>query len=405
MATHPATRNILPVVLAGGAGTRLWPLSRAHYPKQFLRLVGESTMLQQTLERLRVLGCRAPYIVCNQEHRSIAAEQSRKCGVDPGALIVEPAARNTAPAAALAALKATDGGADPVLFVLPADHHVADETAFATAVGNAIEVAEAGSIVVFGVRPSHAATAYGYIRPGATANDSGAARVAAFAEKPARDVAERYVAEGGWYWNSGMFLFRASVYLDELGRQRPDILGACKAAFEPTDSGSHQAGEAFLRCPAESIDRAVMEKTGHGVVVPADMGWSDVGNWDSLAKLLPWEGRLDRAWGHVETWESRDGFRLKRLTVEPGKTLTVNRRGTRSTVWVVVQGVAEVVRGEKRIPLAQHESTEVAVGKRCRLTNAGEDALVVIEVQIDRSDHIVPIKNEVDPGSRRPRCG
>lgn len=380
-----ATRNILPVVLAGGAGTRLWPLSRAHYPKQFLRLVGESTLLQQTLERLGDLGCRAPYVVCNHEHRFIAAEQCRNCGVDPGAFLIEPAARNTAPAVALAALKATAEGADPVLFVLPADHHVADEAAFAAAVGHAIGFAETGSIVVFGVQPSHAATAYGYIRSGDSANDSGAAKVAAFAEKPARQLADRYLAEGGWYWNSGMFLVRASVYLDELGRERPDIREACTtaAAFKQTDAGFHQAGEAFLRCPAESIDRAVMENTGHGIVVPADMGWSDIGNWDALAELLPWERKRHHPWGHAETSHNRDGFRLKRLTLVPGKTFTVNKRGTRSTVWVVVQGLAEVVRGEQRIPLAQHESTEVTGGVRHRLTNSGEDTLVVIEVQTE----------------------
>ena len=390
-----AIGNILPVILAGGAGTRLWPLSRANYPKQFLRLVGESTLLQQTLERLRGLRCRAPYVVCNHEHRVIAAEQCRNCGVEPGALVIEPAGRNTAPAVALAALKAMAGGADPVLFVLPADHHIADEAAFAAAVGDAVEFAEAGSIVVFGVQPPHPATAYGYIRAGAIANDGGAAKVEAFAEKPARNVAERYLAEGGWYWNSGMFLFRASVYLDELGHHRPDILEACRAAatFEQTDAGSHQAGEAFLRCPAESIDRAVMEKTRRGIVVPADMGWSDIGNWGSLAELLPWERRRQRPWGHAETSQSRDGFRLQRLTVAPGKTFTVIG-GTPSTVWVVVRGLAEVVRGEKRIPLAQHESIEVTGGGRHRLTNAGEVTLVVIQVQTGHSDDIAPVEDE-----------
>ena len=385
MATHPATRNILPVILAGGVGARLWPLSRAHCPKQFLRLTGESSLLQQTLLRLSVLGCRAPYVVCNHEHRSVAAEQCRTCGVAPGALVVEPAARNTAPAAALAALKATTGDADPVLLVLPADHHIADETGFAAAVGRAIEIAEAGSIVVFGIHPPHPATAYGYIRAGATVNDNGVAEVEAFAEKPAPRVAERYLAEGGWYWNSGMFLLRASVYLDELERHRPDILEACTAAaaFEQTEADTHQAGEAFLRCPPESIDRAVMEKTRYGVVVPTDMGWSDVGSWDSLAELLPWEERLDRPWGHAEISHSPDGFRLKRLTVASSKSVSVKMRETGSTVWVVVRGLAEVVRGAERNLLAQGESARLASGVRHRLTNAGEDALEVIEVQTE----------------------
>ena len=264
MANHPATRNILPVVLAGGAGTRLWPLSRANYPKQFLRLFEESSALQQTLLRLSNLRCRAPYVVCNREHRFIAADQCRQCGVDPDALVVEPAGRNTAPAAALAAFRATSEGADPVLFVLPADHHIADEAAFVATVGRAIGFAETGNIVVFGIRPTYPATAYGYIQGGATASDDGVAEVAAFVEKPAGAVAKRYLADGGWYWNSGMFLFRASVYLDELGHHRPDLLDACKdaATAEQADVRFHLAGDALLRCRPESIDRAVMEENG-----------------------------------------------------------------------------------------------------------------------------------------------
>ncbi|MDE0661622.1 MAG: sugar phosphate nucleotidyltransferase [Gammaproteobacteria bacterium] len=385
MATHPATRDILPVVLAGGAGTRLWPLSHPDRPKQFLRLFGESTLLQQTLLRLQVLRCHAPYIVCNHAHRWIAAEQSGKCGVAAGALVIEPAARNTAPATALAALNATAAGADPVLLVLPADHHIADEAAFETTVERAIEFAESGRIVVFGIQPSHPATAYGYIRAGATANDSGVAAVAAFAEKPPVLVAEQYLAEGGWYWNSGMFLLRASVYLDELGRHRPDILEACAAAaaVERTDAGSHQAGEAFLRCPADSIDRAVMERTRHAVVVPADIGWSDVGTWDSLSERLPWEKTRHHPWGRAETCPNRDGFRLQRLTIPPGQALSVTKRGTGATFWVVVHGLGEVVRGMERLLPAEGESTRLPGGVRHRLTNVGEHALEVIEVQTD----------------------
>lgn len=398
MANHPATRDILPVVLAGGTGTRLWPLSQAHHPKQFLRLFGESSLLQQTLLRVGDLRCRAPYVVCNREHRFIAADQCRRCGVDPGALVVEPAGRNTAPAAALAAFTATSDGADPLLLVLPADHHIADEAAFRAAVGRAIEFAEAGNIVVFGIGPSHPATAYGYIRAGATARDGGAAAVAAFAEKPAHAVAKQYLDEGGWYWNSGIFLFRASVYLDELGRHRPDILETCRDAAHAneTDARFHLAGAAFLGCAPESIDRAVMEKTDRGTVVPTDMGWSDVGSWDSLAKVLTWGKSQRRAWGRSETWQSHDGFRLKRLTVAPGEARSAQVRRFRSTAWVVVHGRAEVVHGDKRIPLAQGESTEAIGSGRYRLANTGKDALVLIEVQNGRPDDIVPVVDEAN---------
>ncbi|MCY3620385.1 MAG: sugar phosphate nucleotidyltransferase [Gammaproteobacteria bacterium] len=404
MANHPPTRNILPVVLAGGTGTRLRPLSRAHYPKQFLRLFGESSLLQQTLLRVGDLRCRAPYVVCNREHRFIAADQCRTCGVDPGALVVEPAGRNTAPAAALAAFKATSGGADPVLFVLPADHYIADQAAFRAAVRSAIEFAETGNIVVFGIGPSHPATAYGYIRTGATASDGGVAAVAAFAEKPPPAVARQYLDEGGWYWNSGMFLFRASVYLDELGRHRPDIHEACKDAAhaDETDAGFHLAGDAFLRCAPESIDRAVMEKTDRGTVVPTDMGWSDIGSWDSLAEVLPWREGRDHPWGRVETTRSGDGFDLRRLTIAPGRTLTLTVRGPRSTHWVVVRGLAEVARGAVRLPLARDQSTELTRGLRHSLTNTGDHALLVVEVQTGSQaseDAIVPVEDP-DPDSR-----
>ena len=382
MATHTQTGELLPVVLAGGAGTRLWPLSRQRYPKQFLRLTSEMSLLQQTLKRTGRLRCLAPLVVCNQEHRWIVRNQCRECGVEPGDVVLEPAARNTAPAAALAAFAAIAGGEDPVLIVLPADHHIADETAFASAVSRGVPFAESGSAVVFGIPPSNPATDYGYIRAGAATTDDGSvAKVAAFAEKPPRATAERYVAEGGWTWNSGMFLFRASAYLDELERHRPDIHRACKAAAEVAqpDEGVRRAGDAFLRCPAESIDRAVMENTQRGVVVPADMGWSDVGNWPALAELLRWEKVRHRRWGRTEISRNRHGFRLTRLTLALGKSL--RKRGHPSTHWVVVRGCAEVFRGTERLLLGPNESTQLPNGVRHRLTNAGQGALEVIEVQ------------------------
>ncbi|MDE0191735.1 MAG: sugar phosphate nucleotidyltransferase [Gammaproteobacteria bacterium] len=384
MTTHTQSGELLPVVLAGGSGTRLWPLSRESYPKQFLRLTGEMSLLQQTLTRTGGLRCLAPFVVCNEEHRLIVADQCRECGVEPSAVVLEPAARNTAPAAALAAFTAIAGGADPVMIVLPADHHIADETAFASAVSRGVPFAESGSVVVFGILPSSPATDYGYIRAGTAATDDGSVRkVAAFAEKPPRETAEQYLAEGGWTWNSGMFLVRASVYLDELERHRPDIHHACNAAVETEqpDEGFHRAGDAFHGCPAESIDRAVMENTHRGVVVSTDMGWSDVGNWPALAELLPWEEVRLRGWGRAETSRNRDGFRLTRLTLAQGKSLSLNEHGHQSTHWVVVRGLAEVVLGTERLLLGANESTHLPKGVRNRLTNAGHDALVVIEVE------------------------
>lgn len=384
MATRLATSNILPVVLAGGSGKRLWPLSREHRPKQFLRLLGETTLLQRTLIRLGRLQCRAPYVVCNREHRRLALEQCAECGLEASAFVIEPAARNTAPAAALAAFKATQGGADPVLLVLPADHHIADESAFAAAVGRGVGFAEADRMVVFGVRPSHPASEYGYIRAGAAAAGGGAS-VAAFVEKPAPAVARRYLEEGGWYWNSGMFLVRAGVYLAELARHRPDILEACRAAVdvEQRNARCYQAGEALHRCPAEPIDRAVMEKTDLGIVVAADMGWSDIGNWAALAELMPWDGRRDHTWGRVETSRSVDGIRLRRLTVLPGKTLAAPVREGRPRYWVVVRGRAEVVRPGERRRLAANKPSRVPSDWDSRLANVGQDTLVVIEVPTD----------------------
>ena len=387
MATRSATREILPVILAGGSGTRLRPLSNERYPKQFLRLTGETSLLQQTLSRLGGLRCQAPLVVCNDEHQSIVADQCLYCGEGISGVVLEPASRNTAPATAIVAIAATGNGADPVLFVLPADHFIADETAFTAVVERGVPFAERGSIVVFGIPPTHPATGYGYIRARAGANGPSVAKVAAFAEKPGLTTAEQYLAEGGWYWNSGMFLLRASVYLDELETHRPDILKACNAAIDvaAADAGVHRAGDAFLRCPAESIDRAIMEKTRRGVVVPADMGWSDVGTWDSLAEVLPFTKRTRRPWGHAETFRSRDGFRLTRLTILPGKTLEDRDDGARH--WVVVRGLAEVVSPSQRLALPAGESIDVPRGLRPRLINAGEEALVIIELRTSRRFH------------------
>ncbi len=271
--------SICPVIMAGGSGTRLWPLSRAAHPKQFLRLHGEDTMLQATVKRLSGLDIQASITICNEEHRFFVAEQLRE--IDKlGSIILEPVGRNTAPAIALAALTAKD---DPLLLVLAADHVIQDEAAFREAVIRAIPLAEAGKLVTFGIVPSAPHTGYGYIQRGKDLGEG--FEVDAFVEKPSSDVAQDYFSSGDYYWNSGMFLFRASNYLEELKKFRPDILEQCQGSVVDvkTDLDFLRIDkDMFESCPAESVDYAVMEKTSHAVVVPMDAGWSDIGSWTSL---------------------------------------------------------------------------------------------------------------------------
>ncbi|WP_444891412.1 mannose-1-phosphate guanylyltransferase/mannose-6-phosphate isomerase [Microbulbifer sp. DLAB2-AA] len=279
---------MIPVILCGGTGSRLWPLSRETYPKQFLPLTGEETMLQATARRLEgVAQLQAPILVCNEEHRFAAAEQLREIGHAAQSILLEPCARNTAPAIALAALAALESGEDPLLLILPADHAVADVAAFQEALKPARALAEQGHLVTFGIVPTRAETGYGYIRRGEGLS-AGAWAVAEFVEKPDAETAESYLADGGYCWNSGMFLFRASRYLEELGQHREDILGACRTAYEQAARDldfTRVDREAFAACADESVDYAVMEPTESAAVVPMDAGWSDVGSWLGLWEL------------------------------------------------------------------------------------------------------------------------
>jgi mannose-1-phosphate guanylyltransferase/mannose-6-phosphate isomerase len=281
---------LIPVILSGGAGTRLWPLSRELYPKQLLRLVADRTMLQETVARTDGLpGLAAPIVVCNENHRFMVAEQLRELGSTPQAIVLEPLGRNTAPAAAIAALLASaDGNDDRVLLVLPADHVIADVKAFQAAVAVGRAAAESGRLVTFGVGADRVETGYGYIRRAAGAGPAFA--VAEFVEKPDAATARGYVESGEYYWNSGIFMFRASVYLAELGRYAPAMLAACRAALAAAARDLdflRLPAQEFAACPADSIDYAVMEKTDKAVVVPLSAGWSDVGSWASLADALP----------------------------------------------------------------------------------------------------------------------
>jgi len=274
---------LIPIILSGGSGTRLWPLSRKMYPKQFLSLLHDETMLQKTLSRLDGLEHTAPTVVCNNEHRFIVAEQARQIAIEDLSIILEPFGKNTAPAIAVAAIHAAELADDPVLLVLSADHEIADEKAFRDAVKQALPLAEAGKLVTFGIVPTNAATGYGYIKRGEA--EANGFIVDQFVEKPARDTAEEYLATGDYYWNSGMFLFKAQAYLKELEKFKPDMVMNCRSAVGNIreDIGFLRLDpDAFARCEPESIDYAVMEKTDLACVVPMDAGWSDIGSWSSL---------------------------------------------------------------------------------------------------------------------------
>lgn len=279
--------TIRPVILAGGSGTRLWPLSRSLYPKQFLSLTGRETLFTQTLRRLEPLAAAGvahapPLVVCNDEHRFLVAELLRASDAEGATILLEPAARNTAAAIAIAALEATADGDDPVLLVLPADHAIQDTTAFARAVAQGREHADDGALVTFGIHPDAPETGYGYIRAAAP---EGPAAVEQFVEKPDRATAERYLAQGGYYWNSGMFMFRAGVLLESLETHAPTILEAVRAAHAGRRSDLDFVrldADAFAVAPAESIDYAVMEHTDRAHVIPLDAGWSDIGSWKAV---------------------------------------------------------------------------------------------------------------------------
>ena len=456
MMSKPSTESILPVVLAGGAGTRLWPLSREQHPKQFLRLAGGQSLLQQTLQRLRGLNARSPSIVCNETHRFLVAEQCREAGQRCGAILLECEPRNTAPAICLAACHALRQGDDPILLAVPSDGYIAEPQPFLRAVAAGLAAAQAGELVTFGVRPDSPHTGYGYIRAG-EALYGAAKRVAAFEEKPSRAAAQRHVASGDCYWNTGIFLFKASVVVAALRRHSPDIVACCEAALAEGAADLHffRPGAAFARSPAISIDYALMEKTRAAAVVPVAMTWSDLGSWSALheagaageannaiagdviavdaknsvihatGRLVAAVGidnlivaetpdavlvaerdaaqrikqvvsrlqrlsrpervahrRVHRPWGWFENLDAGPGYRVKRITVNPGAQLSMQKHRHRSEHWVVVRGAAEVTRGEDVLALSPNQSTYIAPGMRHRLSNAAQTPLEVIEVQV-----------------------
>jgi mannose-1-phosphate guanylyltransferase/mannose-6-phosphate isomerase len=282
---------IIPVILSGGSGTRLWPLSRRDVPKQYLPLVNEKTMFQNTLARLKdISGIGPPVVVCNEVHRFMVVEQLDELGIKPHVIILEPVGRNTAPAIAVSAFYLNKSSEDQVCLVLPADHHIENIDAFQKAVADALPLAQKNYLVTFGIVPTCPATGYGYIEKDLPAGETGAYNIGEFVEKPDLPTAQKYIASENYFWNSGMFMFRAVAYLEELGKFSPEIFEHCQKAedcagrdldFLRLDTTS------FKSCPGDSIDYAVMEKTRRGVVMPLDAGWSDVGSWEAIWDIKP----------------------------------------------------------------------------------------------------------------------
>ncbi len=309
---------MIPVILSGGSGSRLWPLSRALRPKQFLGLTGEQTLFQMTLQRLSgLVDPLQPIVVANDDHRFLVADQCLQVGVTPKALLLEPVARNTAPAIAAAALTAQDDGQDPVLLVLPSDHVFSNVAAFEAAVRVGERAALDGAMVTFGIVPTAPETGYGYVKAfgsavnGRASTGAGAYSVEAFVEKPDLATAQRYVADGHYFWNSGMFMFKASVFLAELGRLDSAMLSACQKAVSAAKRDLDFVrldADAFAASPSDSIDYAVMEKTDKAVVVPLDAGWSDVGAWSAVWQVQPQDDSGNGVRGDVLLHQSSDCY-------------------------------------------------------------------------------------------------
>lgn len=403
---------LLPVIMAGGSGSRLWPLSRTLYPKQFLSIISKATMLQETVKRLDGIDHQASLFICNEEHRFIVAEQLRLGGLDNSGIILEPVGRNTAPAIALAALKALADGDDPLLLVLAADHVIQNTDAFLASIEHAIVEAENGSLVTFGIVPLKPETGYGYIRRGVQISDH-AYKVNAFVEKPDLMTAQEYIATNEFYWNSGMFLFKASRYLAELEKYSPEILRVCQSAFNSNriDLDFIRLNETlFSSCPDDSIDYAVMEKTQDAVVVPMDANWSDVGSWSSLWEVNPKDADGNAIRGDVLTQNTTNSYIYSQnklvATVGVEDLIVVE---TKDAVLVAhkdkvqdVKGIVEQLKAANRDEYLQHREVyrpwgthdEIAEGDRFHVKHVmvkpGERTAT--QMHYHRAEHWVVVK-------------
>lgn len=458
--------NVTPVVLAGGSGSRLWPLSREHYPKQLLPLHGDDTLLQQTLHRLDQAGnstltVTPPIVVCNEEHRFLIAEQIRGLGMRARSILLEPVGRNTAPALTIAALEAAQP--TDVLMVMPADHVIRDLKAFGNGAAVAAGLAEQGYISTFGIVADRPETGYGYIRKGPALAAEGAYRVDRFVEKPDADTAQGYLDSGDYYWNSGIFVVRADIWLQAIRRFQPAMATACEAAWNNSRADQDFRridATAFAASPSDSIDYAVMEHLAEAedlpgaALIPLQAGWSDVGAWSALweisesdmqgnvtqgdvfyhdthnslvvaehrfvaavglddaviietadallvtrrgrsqdvKRVVEWlkqhdrdecrsHRRVYRPWGSYEGLENGERYQVKRLKINPGAAISLQKHHHRAEHWIVVRGTARVTRDEETFLISENQSTYIPLGAVHRLENPGKVDLEIIEVQ------------------------
>ena len=461
--------TVLPVVLCGGFGTRLWPLSRGGFPKQFLVLSGTTSLFQQAFERVNQLG--APditvgqtLVVTNEQHRFIIQEQLREIKAVNVTLLLESTGRNTAPGLTLAALQATEDGQDPILVVTPADQAVQNPLEFQRALRQCIRVAADGSIVILGITPDKPKTGYGYIKQSGTAGAHGEYNVVHFVEKPTLEEAKSYFMDGQYTWNSGIFVLRASTWLNALQHYRPDIAVATKKAWiskSQDESFVRPNKEAFSQVPSESVDYAVIDKcpgSSYPIsMVPLNAGWSDLGEWDAVwqfnqdghqdadgnvvlgdavladtantlihassrlvgvvgvsnlivvetadsvlvadrflsqnvkklvqqleannHKEISFHRKVHRPWGWFDSLDEGDRFKVKRINVKPGASLSLQKHHFRAEHWIVVKGIAQVTNGDQNITLLENQSTYIPLGEIHRLSNPGNILLEIIEVQ------------------------
>ena len=414
--------TLYPVILSGGSGSRLWPLSREYFPKPLLPLVSEKTLLQETATRLDGLaGLGDAVYVCNEEHRFLVAEQIAELGKTPSTIILEPEGRNTAPALTLAALYLVKRDADAMMVVMPADHVMTAPQQFVEAVEQGSHNAEQGALVTFGIVPASPETGYGYIKRDQQVDDSAAYRVARFVEKPDRETAEQYVSEGDYFWNSGIFLMRADRWLDEISQHRPDILKACRQAMNKgtQDSDFFRVNKQdFHECPGDSIDYAVMEKTERAVVMPISAGWSDIGAWSALWDVCDRDADGNVMQGDVIAEDTRNAFLVAQhrclatvgldnvVVIETADAVLVASKDKAQDVKAIVSRLKESGREEHKVhrqvyrPWGSYEGIDEGPRFQVKRLTVKPGAQLSLQMHHHRAEHWVVVK-----GTARVTCG